>query len=142
MLKHIPAILSPEILKVLMEMGHGDELVLADGNFPSASHANILARADGLSIPVLLEAILKFFPLDTYSNEAVTLMKVSPGDDDRPKIWKTYEEILEQSGAENKRIKLEERFSFYEHSKNSYAVIATGEESLYANIILKKGVVR
>ena len=80
MLKGIPAILSPEQLKILMEMGHGDEIVLADGNFPAASIAQRLVRADGHGVPELLEAVLTLFPLDPYSEKPVALMQVVPGD--------------------------------------------------------------
>ena len=142
MLKSIPSELSPQLLKVLMEMGHGDEIVIADGNFPSASHANHLVRCDGLDIPTLLNAILKLLPLDTYSETSITLMNVVPGDNYEPVIWKTYEEILENSKEENIRIEYVDRFEFYERSKTCYAIVTTSEQSLYANIILKKGVVK
>src|SRR5699024_8158783 len=80
MLKKIPTSLSPELVKTLMEMGHGDEIVLADGNFPGASHTNNLIRCDGLMVPELLQDILKLFPLDVYVDSPVTLMEVTPGD--------------------------------------------------------------
>ena len=142
MLKSIPSELSPQLLKVLMEMGHGDEIVIADGNFPSASNANHLVRCDGLDIPTLLNAILKLLPLDTYSETSITLMNVVPGDNYEPVIWKTYEEILENSKEENIKIEYVDRFEFYERSKTCYAIVTTSEQSLYANIILKKGVVK
>lgn len=141
MLKKIPQVLSPDLLKILMEMGHGDELVLADGNFPSASIAQNLVRADGLMIPELLEAILTLYPLDSYSEKQVSLMQVADGDEYIPEIWEEYSQLLENSG-ENFSIEKIERFAFYERSKKAYAVVATGEKSLYANIILKKGVVK
>jgi len=80
MLKHIPAILSPDLLKILMEMGHGDELVIADGNFPAAAVARRLVRLDGHGVPELLKAILRFFPLDPYVERPAALMAVVPGD--------------------------------------------------------------
>lgn len=141
MLKNIPKIISPDLLKVLSEMGHGDELVIADGNFPSASLNHRVVRADGIMIPELLEAILKVFPLDTYSEHQVYLMEVTDGDDYIPSIWNQYSEILFNSG-EKYTIKHLERFEYYERSKNAYAILATGEESLYANITIKKGVVK
>lgn len=141
MLKNIPKILSPQLVKVLMEMGHGDEIVIADANFPSSSVSSNVIRADGLSGVDLLEAILKLFPLDTYSENQVFLMEVVPGDDYKPEIWDVYKDILIKSG-EPFQIDNIERFAFYERAKTSYAVVATGEEALYANIILKKGVVR
>ena len=139
MLKNIPSIISPELLKILMEMGHGDELVIGDGNFPSASIAQRLVRADGHSVPELLNAILKLMPLDTYVDAPVALM--DNGDaKNRPEIWEKYENIVKMSEGE-KEIELVERFAFYERAKKAYAVVATGETAIYANIILKKGVV-
>lgn len=141
MLKKVPKNLSPELLKVLMEMGHGDELCIGDGNFPAEEFGRRVIRCDGQMVPELLEAILELFPLDTYSENQVCLMEVVKGDDYQPVIWDTYKEILEKSGEPN-NIEYVERFAFYERTKKAYAVIATSEESLYANIILKKGVVK
>jgi len=141
MLKGIPAILSPELLKILMEMGHGDEIVLADGNFPAASIAQRLVRADGHGVPELLEAVLTLFPLDPYSEKPVALMQVVPGDTVETPIWDTYRAIINAHEAKANGIENVERFAFYERAKKAYAVVATGEGALYANIILKKGVV-
>lgn len=139
MLKNISPIISPELLKILMEMGHGDEIVIGDGNFPAASIAQRLVRADGHGVPELLDAILALMPLDTYVDAPVALM--DNGDaDNRPEIWAKYEEIVKSREGE-KNIALEERFAFYDRAKKAYAVIATGETAIYANIILKKGVV-
>ncbi|MGC8972528.1 MAG: L-fucose mutarotase [bacterium] len=137
MLKGISPLISPELLKVLCEMGHGDEILLADANYPAESCGPKVIRADGLDIPSLLSAILKLFPLDTYAEENVILM--SP-DKERPPIWEKYEEILKTSGEEV-RIGTLSRFDFYDRAKKSYAIVATGERALYANIILKKGVI-
>ena len=141
MLKNIPNILSPELLKILMEMGHGDELVISDGNFPAASIAQRLVRLDGHGVPEVLTAILKFFPLDIYVPKAVGLMAVVPGDNTKPTIWEEYRAIVKQSGEKFDDFEFIERFAFYERAKKAYAVIATSESALYANIILKKGVV-
>ncbi len=141
MLKKIPSIISPELLKLMMEMGHGDELVIADGNFPAASIAQRLVRADGHGVPPLLEAILKVFPLDIYVEKPVALMQVVPGDTVETPIWDEYDKILRSSGEKYDGFENVERFAFYERAKNAYAVVATGESALYANIILKKGVV-
>ncbi|MEF3331098.1 RbsD/FucU family protein [Oceanobacillus oncorhynchi] len=141
MLKKIPQSLSPELVKVLMEMGHGDEIVLGDGNFPGSSHANNLVRCDGLMIPELLESILEVFTLDTYVGCPISLMEVVKGDSYTPEIWDTYKRILEESGEENINIEHLDRFAFYERSKQVYAIVTTSEKSLYANIILKKGVI-
>lgn len=141
MLKGIPSILSPELLKVLMEMGHGDELVLGDGNFPAASMSQRLVRADGHGVPELLDAILSLFPLDTFVDAPVALMEVVPGDATRPEIWDTYRQIVERHSPEAAGIEHVERFTFYDRARTGYAIVATGERALYANIILKKGVV-
>lgn len=141
MLKKISKILSPQLVKILMEMGHGDEIVIADGNFPCHTISQNVVRADGLSGTEVLRAIMELLPLDTYSDHQVFLMEVVPGDDYTPEIWNTYRSILQRSD-EPHSIGYIERFAFYERAKRSYAVIATGEEALYANIILKKGVVK
>ena len=141
MLKHIPNILSPDLLKILMEMGHGDEIVIADGNFPAASVAQRLIRLDGHNVSEVLKAILKFFPLDTYVEKPVGLMEVVPGDNINPAIWNEYRKIIKDSKEPFIEFEFIERFEFYERAKKSYAVIATSETALYANIILKKGVV-
>lgn len=143
MLKGIPSIISPELMKVLMEMGHGDEIVIADGNFPAGTCASRnLIRCDGHGVPEILDAILKFFPLDTYVEAPVALMEVTKGDTVVPVIWNEYKEIImKQSGPETK-LEYVERFAFYERAKNAFAIVATSEAALYANIILKKGVVK
>jgi len=147
MLKNIPGILSPELLKILMEMGHGDEIVIADGNFPSASIAcktvsGQLIRLDGHGVPEVLEAILKLFPLDIYVDKPVILMQVVPGDNVETPIWEEYSETIKASGEKFEDFDMVERFAFYERAKKAYAVIATGESALYANIILKKGIMK
>ena len=141
MLKNIPSILSPELLKILMEMGHSDEIVIGDGNFPAASNAKRLIRCDGHGVPELLDAILQLFPLDTYVDSPVMLMQVTPGDDVDPVIWKDYRKIVDKH-QDNVKFEEIERFSFYERARDAYAIVATGESALYANVILKKGVVK
>lgn len=138
MLKGIPKIISPELLKILMEMGHGDEIVIGDGNFPGASINERCVRCDGHGTPELLEAILKLFPLDTYQ-KPVYLMEKVKGDNVETPIWDKYKEIVELHTSEE--MQQIERFEFYERAKKAYAVVMTGESALYANIILKKGVV-
>ena len=140
MLKGIPPIISPDLMKVLMEMGHGDEIVLADGNFPAASCAQRLIRADGHNIPELLDAILELLPLDQYVEKASALMEVVPGDSTKPTIWDHYQSIVKSQDENFIGFEMMERFAFYERSKTAYAIVATSEKSTYANIILKKGV--
>lgn len=141
MLKGLPTILSPELLKLLMEMGHGDEIVLADGNFPAASIAQKLIRCDGHGVPLLLEAILTLFPLDCYVEKPAALMAVVPGDKTQPAIWEEYRKIIKNSGEPFLDFEFVERFAFYERAQKAYAIVATSESALYANIILKKGVI-
>ncbi|MBQ5319113.1 MAG: L-fucose mutarotase [Oscillospiraceae bacterium] len=142
MLKNIPKILSPEMVKTLMEMGHGDEIVIADGNFPAETYGKRVVRCDGHGVPELLDAIMQLFPLDTYTDKPVMLMEVVPGDPVVPTIWDEYKDIINKYEPENCKIEMIERFAFYERAKTAYAVVATGEEAIYANIILKKGVVK
>jgi L-fucose mutarotase len=141
LLKGIPAILSPDLMKILLEMGHGDEIIFADGNFPASSCAQRLVRCDGHGIPELLEAVLKFFPLDTYVEKPVSLMEVVQGDPTKPIIWGNYRAVIEQNSEEFTGFEYIDRFDFYERAKKAYAIVATSEKALYANVILKKGVV-
>ncbi len=144
MLKGIPKILSPELLKVLCEMGHGDKIVIADGNFPSESVGKnaVVIRADGHGVPEILDAILKLFPLDTYVDKPVSLMQVVPGDDAKTPIWDEYKAIVKKYDERGEEAFGEiERFKFYDEAKEAYAIIATGESAIYANIMLQKGVV-
>ncbi|MEK4426900.1 RbsD/FucU family protein [Solibacillus sp. FSL K6-1523] len=140
MLKHIPKCLSPDLLKILMEMGHGDEIVIADGNFPAASHAQNLIRLDGLNIPEILEAILTLMPLDPYADAAIFYMMHGP-EVATPPIWSEYEAILTKTENSNFTPTKLERFQFYDQAKQAYAIIATSDQALYANVILKKGVI-
>lgn len=143
MLKGIPQILSPELLCALDQMGHGDELVIADGNFPchSVGKNSIVIRADGHGVPEILDAILQLFPLDTYTEKPVGLMEVVKGDNVETPIWDVYEDILNKHEPAHHDIEYIERFDFYERAKGAYLIISTGEKALYANILLKKGVV-
>ena len=140
MLKQIPANITPDLLKILMEMGHGDEIVIADGNFPSASHAQRLVRLDGQSVPGMLASVLKLFPLDTYVDSPVIYMATAEGEPD-PEIWTKYKEIFTEAEEEPSFIENVDRFEFYNRAKKAYAIIATSETALYANVILKKGVI-
>ncbi|MCR4909410.1 MAG: fucose isomerase [Lachnospiraceae bacterium] len=144
MLKGIPKILSPDLLKVLAEMGHGDRLVISDGNYPAESMGRdtIVIRADGHGVPELLDAILSVFPLDTYVEKPVNLMEVMKGDNVETPIWEEYKKIVAKYDERGESaVGNIERFKFYEESKSAYAIIASGESALYANIMLQKGVV-
>ena len=144
MLKGIPKIISPALLKVLAEMGHSDRIVIGDGNFPAESVGKdcIVIRADGHGVPELLDAILTLFPLDPYVDKPVSLMEVMPGDPVKTPIWDTYKEIIAKHDARGAAaVGMIERFRFYDEARTAYAIVTTGESALYANIILQKGVV-
>ncbi len=137
MLKNVPKLLSGDLLKILCDMGHGDELVIADANFPAETCAQRLIRLPGIDGVKTAEAILTLFPLDTYSDPAF-VMDLTDGDKAKhmpePVIWADYDRL---TGG----IQKIERFAFYERAKKAYAVIQTGEERQYGNLILVKGVV-
>ena len=141
MLKNVPKLVSPELLKILSEMGHGDEIVIADANFPSENYGKRVVRADGIGGADMLRAVLALIPLDEYSEPNMILMRLEERDVGRidPKIWNEYKRIAASDDAAC--IGNIGRFDFYERAKGAYAVIATGEEAVYANIILKKGVI-
>lgn len=144
MLKGIPTIIPPVLLKVLCEMGHGDELVIADGNFPSESVGKdaIVIRMDGHGVPEILDAVLSLVPLDQYVEKPVCLMDRVKGDNADVSIWQTYDKILKNHEDKSLNdVNMLERFEFYDRAKKAYAVIATSERSQYANVILKKGCV-
>ena len=139
MLKGISDILSPELLKILAEMGHGDDLVIGDCNFPAASMNARCVRADGHKGTEMLNEILKLFPLDTFVDAPVTLMEVVPGSmDSDPPVWKEISAIVEKQEPGTK-IGHMERFAFYERARKAYATVATSEKAFYGCMIIKKG---
>lgn len=147
MLKGIPAILSPELLKVLCEMGHSDRIVISDGNFPAETMGKdaIVVRMDGHGVPEILDAILQVFPLDSYVEKPVNLMELMDCDKGiiETPIWDEYKAIVaryDDRGAE--AVGNIDRFDFYDEAKKCYAIIATGESAVYANVMLQKGVVK
>ena len=141
MLKGIPRIISSELMRVLMDMGHGDEIVIADGNFPSVACAKRLVKCDGHGVPEILDAVLEFLPLDQYVEFPAGLMAVVPGDPVKPEIWGEYDRIVRKHENNFRGFEFIERHAFYERARNAFAVVSTGETAIYANIILKKGVV-
>ena len=145
MLKKVSKLLTGDMLKVLCDMGHGDEIVIADANFPAETVARRLIRVPGIDAVSLCEAIMDVFPPDTYSQYPAALMDLTDSDKEKgmsvPEIWAEYEGIL--SGVSGKQVEIElmERYAFYERAKNAFAVIHTGEEKQYGNLILVKGVI-
>ena len=142
MLKTIPDLMPPELMKIIMEMGHGDELLLCDGNYPKFGSPERCVRMDGHGISEILEMLLTFLPLDSYVDHPVALMAVVPGDPYKPEIWEEYRAIGKRHEAEGLREEPIEKPAFYARGQRCYACVATSEKALYANIILKKGVVK
>ncbi len=148
MLLGVPKILSPELIATLCEMGHSDVIVLGDANFPGkrfAAEGNCkFLRADGHGIPDLLEAILQLIPCDAYVPTPVMLMETAECDRHLEiSIWETYKEIVAKYEPRGmSAIGFYERFRFYEEAKKSYCIVQTGEESIYANVIIQKGVIK
>lgn len=148
MLKNIPTILSPELLKVLCEMGHGDRICIGDGNFPGASMAKpndcVFLRADGHGVNELIDAILQVIPLDAYVEHPVMLMQKMDCDKDMViPVWDEYKKTVakyDDRGAD--AFGFYERFEFYDQARTCYCILQSGETAVYANVILQKGVVK
>jgi L-fucose mutarotase len=144
MLNKIPKRLSPELVKLLMEMGHGDEILLADANYPALTSNSRVIRTDGITIPELLKDILELLPLDIYSDYQGILMKITPDDAlvpaGEPPVWEKYRQEIALAFPKY-NLKSIERQAFYEYSHKCFAIVQTGETALYGNLILKKGVV-
>lgn len=140
MLKGISPIISPELLKSLASMGHGDEIILADAHFPGESINSNVLRADGLKIPDLLEAILPLFELDSYVSCPVIMMAPVVGDQLDPAVERAYLDKIQKEVPSITAVERINRFAFYERAKSTFAVVITGETAKYGNILLKKGV--
>lgn len=141
MLKHIPKLLTGELLKILNDMGHGDTLVLADANFPAAAQGTKVVYTPGADAVQMMDAILHLMPLDQYVDCPVKLMAVTPGDDYIPTIWDDFKaSVIKNNGPVT--IEFIDRFRFYEEAKKAFVVVSTGEERLYGCAILKKGVLK
>jgi len=139
MLKGLSPYLSPDLLKVLAEMGHGDEIILADAHFPGHTFCSRVLRADGIAIPALLDAILPVFELDSYAPPLV-MMKAVKGDTLDPQVEAAYWKAIRRHVPDAKGPERVDRFAFYDRAQAAYAVVMTGEVRKYGNILLKKGV--
>lgn len=141
MLRGIPVILSSQLIKTMMDMGHSDCLILADANFPAESCAKRLIRLDGVEIPDLLRALLPFYPLDTFVGDPVRLMRNLP-EEPVPAIWNVYRDILRELDFQRafNEFSFIDRLPFYEQARNAYAIVQTATTARYANIVLQKGV--
>jgi len=140
MLKGISKFMSPELLAVLYRMGHGDEIVLADAHFPGHSIGPQVVRADGITVSQLLEAIMPLFELDSYA-PPLMMMDYAPGDQPDPTVERDYMQVVRQFSPDAKAPERIERHAFYERARGAFAVVMSGEERKYGNLILKKGVV-
>lgn len=136
MLKGVPAIVHPDFLKILAQMGHGDEIVIADAHFPSYSISSNVVRVDKASSTEIMEAVTKLIELDQYVDKPVMLMQPVPGDQIDPELLAEVKALT----GNPERIEYIERFAFYERAKKAFAVVVSGEQRIYGNIILKKGV--
>lgn len=142
MLRNIPAILSPDLLHALRAMGHGDEIVIADANFPAESSACRVIRLDGVSATETLGAVLQLMPLDEYDPRPALTMQVVDDPDAVPDIVSSFQEIIDRTADHPAQLAGLERFAFYERARSAYAIVQTGEQRLYGNIIVKKGIVQ
>lgn len=141
MLRNIPNILSPDLLYTLAAMGHGDELVIADANFPGESSGPECIRLDGISATAVLEAVLALMPLDTFVDDPALVMQVVGDPEAVPEIVGSFQEIIDKTADHPAKIGSLERFAFYERASSACAIVQTGETRLYGNIIIKKGVI-
>ena len=139
MLKGISPVLSPELLKIMAEMGHGDELVLADAHFPGHTFCKTVVRADGIQIADLLEGIIPLFELDSYDDPLIMMAAVE-GDSLDPVVEENYMAAIQKDAPDVPKVKRIDRFSFYDRAEKAFACVMTGELAKYGNIILKKGV--
>jgi L-fucose mutarotase len=141
MLRDIDPILSPDLLHILRAMGHGDELVIADANFPATSTGQRVTRLDGLEATRVLEAVLSVMPLDNFVPDPALTMQVVDDPNATPAVVAMFQDIINDTADHPAPIQSLERFAFYERAKDAFAVVQTGEQRLYGNIIVKKGVV-
>lgn len=141
MLKKIPNIIPPDLMKYMMEMGHADRLVISDANFPAQSNSKRYIGLSGSKTDELLEAILEFFPLDNFIDDPVILMK-NRESEPVPEVWENYRSIIKENDQEEAftDFSFEERLDFYEAAKTAYCVVQTTDTRRYANIIIQKGV--
>jgi L-fucose mutarotase len=142
MLKNLDPLLTPDLLYVLRSMGHGDEIVIVDANYPAESAGPTVVRLDGLDATRVLDAVLSVLPLDDFVPEAAWRMQVVGQPDAEQPIFDEFRKVIAAREGAGFRLASLERFAFYERAKACFAVVSTGERRLYGNIILKKGIVR
>lgn len=142
MLKGLDPLLNADLLHVLRAMGHGDDLVIADANFPATTMGKRLVRLDGVSAPRVLEAVLSVMPLDDFVDEPCGRIEVVGDPDAVPEVCQDFQDIIDKAEDGAIQIAKIERFEFYRSAQNAFAVVQTGETRLYGCILLKMGVVR
>jgi L-fucose mutarotase len=142
MLKGLDPLLSADLLHVLRAMGHGDELVIVDANFPATSMGRRVVRMDGVSATRALEAVLSVMPLDDFVDEPCARMQVVDGPEAVPEVCKQFQELIDRAEGRPVRLAKIERFAFYERARQAFALVQTGETRLYGNALLKMGVIR
>jgi len=140
MLNHIPSVISPDLLAVMMRMGHGDTIVFADAHFPADSHAQRIVRADGIAAPLLLDAVLRLLPVDDFVPDPINVMQPVDPQNPEPPIWSDYRAVVRRSTGRAIPLTPVDRFAFYDLARRAYAIVATGETAIYANILIKKGI--
>lgn len=141
MLKGLDPVLGPDLLHVLAAMGHGDELVIADANFPAASVARRLVRLDGVDAPRALRAVLSVLPVDTFTPTPAAVMAVVGDPGVVPPPVRDFQAVVDAAAGRPVRMEVLERFAFYERARAAFAVVATGEPRPYGNVLVVKGVV-
>ena len=142
MLINVDPILSPDILKTLREMGHGDRLVISDINYPAHSNHNRVLRLDGLDMTTVMKAVLSVFPLDSFVESAVHRMEVDNQPDAINDANKEVIDVIKEVSGDHWKIGSYERQEFYKQSRSTYAYITTSERRPYCNFILTKGVIK
>ena len=141
MLKGIHPLLSPDLLHALAAMGHGDSIAIVDANFPAASNAKRLIESGGTSAPAMLEAVLTVLPLDTRVTPAVFTMEVSDDPTAVPPPVADFAAVLTDQDMADIEIGHLERHAFYARAREAFAIVRTGEQRRFGNILLVKGVV-
>jgi L-fucose mutarotase len=142
MLKRLDPLLNADLLYVLRAMGHGDDLVIVDANFPAMTMGRRVVRMDGVSATRALEAVLSVMPLDDFVDDACARMQVVDDPDAVPEICDEFQSIIDRAAGSRFQLARIERFAFYERARQAFALVQTGETRLYGNVLLKMGVVR
>jgi L-fucose mutarotase len=142
MLKGIDPLLHADLLHVLRAMGHGDDIVIVDCNFPAASAGRRVVRLDGVDAPRAARAILSVLPLDDFVDKPAAVMQVVGDPQAVPPVCREFQQVVDAAEGRHRELDRIERFAFYERTKAAFALVVTGERRLYGNLLLKKGIIR